>query len=126
MIVKEVMKKPFVIEKDMPIFEAAHLMSSHNIGSLLIVSKGNLKGIITERDLLKNFGKESKVFSIMSTKIITGKQDMDLVDALRVLRENKIKRLPIVDKKGVLLGIITLTDIVAHSEDLDEEEFFFE
>ena len=123
MLVRDVMKQPFVIEKDMSLAEAARVMSSKEIGSLLFVSGKSLKGIITERDIIKNFGKGSKVSNVMSKKVITIEPDETVDAALEIMRKNKIKRLPAVEK-GKLVGIITLTDVLGQFEDIGEDFFF--
>ncbi|MEM4259370.1 MAG: CBS domain-containing protein [Candidatus Pacearchaeota archaeon] len=124
MMVKELMKRPFIVEKDISLAEAAKIMGNKGIGSLLFMSGDKIKGIVTERDLIKNFGKHEKISQIMSTKVITIGPDESLDQAAEVMRERKIKRLPVVNE-GKLVGIITLTDIMANFEAL-EEEFFFE
>jgi CBS domain-containing protein len=123
MLIRELMKRPFVIEKDVSLAEAARVMSEKNIGSLLFTSGTKIKGILTERDLLRNFGKNEKVSEAMTTKVITITSDEPLDRAMEIMRENKIKRLPVVDA-GKLVGIITLTDLAANFEEV-EEDFFF-
>lgn len=123
MLVKEIMKRPFTIEDNISLAQAANLMSGRNIGSLIITSKGKIKGIVTERDLMKNFGKHDKLMHIMSTKVVTVRPDETLDKAAELMRQNDIKRLP-VQSDGKLIGIITMTDIMANFEAL-EEEFFF-
>lgn len=123
MLVKELMRQPYVIEKDISLKEAARIMSAKNIGSLIFASKDKIKGIITERDMLKNFKKNSKVGSVMSKSVITAKPEDNVEDALEKMKQNKIKRLPVVEDDK-LVGIVSLTDIAAHIEEL-EEAFFF-
>ncbi|HLF53814.1 MAG TPA: CBS domain-containing protein [Candidatus Nanoarchaeia archaeon] len=124
MLVKEIMKRPLVVEKDISLAQAAGIMSKHGIGSLLFVSENKIKGIVTEGDLIRNFNKHEKISKIMSSKIkIIGPEDgLDI--AISTMRENKVKRLPVVDG-GKLVGFITLTDIMANFEAL-EEDFFFD
>ena len=124
MQVKEMMKEPYIIERDISLAETAKIMSEKRIGSLLFVYKGKAKGIITESDLLRNFGKNKKISQIMSKNIISMEPDETIEEALKVMKENKIKRLPIVDSKKQLVGIISLTDIAANVDKL-EGEFFF-
>ncbi|MDO8459691.1 MAG: CBS domain-containing protein [Nanoarchaeota archaeon] len=124
MKVKDAMKQPFVIEKDISFSEAAKIMSSKGIGSLIVVSKGMLKGIITEGDLIKNFNKNGKISSAMNKNVISIDPKEDMTAALAVMRENKIKHLPVVEDSK-LIGIITLTDIAANADEL-EEDFFFD
>ncbi len=124
MMVKDLMKRPFVVDKDVSLAEAAGIMSSKNIGSLLFVSGNKIKGIVTERDLIKNFSKHEKISQIMSTKVATTAPDEPIDRAVELMREKGIKRLPVM-QDGKLVGIVTLTDIMANFEAL-EEEFFFE
>jgi len=123
MLVKEIMKRPFAVERDISLAEAAELMSEKNIGSLVFLSRNKIKGIITERDLMKNFGKHDKISHIMTSKVVTVNPDETLDKAAEVMRNNKIKRLP-VENDGKLVGMITMTDIMANFEAL-EEDFFF-
>ncbi len=124
MLIRELMKRPFVIEKNVSLAEAAKVMSEKNIGSLLLMDGGKIKGILTERDLLRNFGKSEKFSQAMTTKVITITSDEPLDRAMELMREHEIKRLPVVDA-GKLVGIITLTDLAANFEAV-EEDFFFE
>ena len=123
MLIKEIMKRPLVVEKDISLTEAANIMGAKGIGSLLFVSKDKIRGIVTERDLIKNFSKHEKISQIMTMKVVTAEPDESLDRAAEIMRSSKIKRLPVVSG-GKLVGIITLTDILANFEAL-EEEFFF-
>ncbi len=124
MIVKDVMSRPIIIEKDINLSEAAKLMVEKRIGCLLFVKENELKGIVTERDLLRNFSK-SKMFSdVMSGSLITVEPEASLEKALMIMKDNDIKRLPVVDyKEGKLVGIVTLTDLAKHMDDFGEDFF---
>jgi len=125
MKVSEIMNKPIVIEKNISVKEAARTMSDKNIGSLIIISNDKILGIITEDDILKNIDNlTEKISKVMSKKVVTIDKDNDIEDAAKLMAANKIKRLPVL-KNNELVGIITATDIIAHSEDIDED-FFFE
>lgn len=124
MQIKELMKRPYVVEKDISLAEAAKIMSSKSIGSLIMVNGGKAKGIITESDLLKNFGKSKTISQIMSKNIISVSEKENVEDALKLMKENKIKRLPVVDEKKKLTGIVSMTDIAANVDKLDGEFFF--
>ncbi|MBX4212167.1 CBS domain-containing protein [Candidatus Pacearchaeota archaeon] len=123
MIVQEIMRKAFVVDKSTSLSEAAKVMSSKAIGSLIVMAKGKIEGIITERDLLKNFNKEGEISSIMSKEVITTSPKSSLESALELMRKNKIKRLPVVSKNE-LVGIITLTDLLAYAEEISDDFFF--
>ena len=125
MKVSEIMNKPIVIEKNISVKEAARTMSDKNIGSLIIISNDKILGIITEDDILKNIDNlTEKISKVMSKKVVTIDKDNDIEYAAKLMAANKIKRLPVL-KNNELVGIITATDIIAHSEDIDED-FFFE
>jgi CBS domain-containing protein len=118
MELKEIMVRNVVtVDFQASVREAAKQMNLYEIGCLIVMDKDNVVGILTERDLLtkvleasKN-AEKTKVKDIMSTKLVTGTSDMEVVDAARLMLKRKIKKLPIVDK-GKLIGLVTFTDIV--------------
>ncbi|MCX8158994.1 MAG: CBS domain-containing protein [Candidatus Pacearchaeota archaeon] len=124
MKIRDIMKRPYVIDKDISLKDAAKIMEKKNIGSLIFVAKEKIKGIITERDILKNFGKKTNVSSVMTKSVVSIEPDESIENAVEIMRSKKIKRLPVVSE-GRLIGIVTLTDIAAHYEAL-EGSFFFE
>ncbi len=97
--------------------EASEKMSKYWMGSIVIVDGSKIEGIITERDILskivakgRNPGK-TKVKEIMSKNVITIEESKPLADAVKLMKVNDIKKLPVTDK-GKLSGIITTTDII--------------
>lgn len=125
MKVEEVMRKPLIVEKDIALDKAASLMSVHQSGSLILLVGGNVKGIITERDILKNFHKHKKISKAMSSPVFSISPDSEIQEALGIMRDKKVKRLPVIND-GKTVGIITITSILAHWEELGiEEQFFF-
>lgn len=121
MKIKEVMNKAIVTEPDISAKQAAKIMSSRKIGSLIILKKNKVEGIVTERDILRNVSQLGrKVSNIMTSKVTMIESGESLENAALIMTENKIKRLPVVEK-GKLVGIITATDIVANSDLLNED-----
>ena len=118
------MKDPFIIDKDIGLIDAAKIMSSKGIHSMLFVENSKARGIITESDLLKNFGKHKRISQIMSKNIITIFPEKTVEEALKLMKENKVKQLPVVDKKKQLVGTVSMTDIAANVDKL-EGDFFF-
>src|SRR3972149_5187010 len=118
MELKDIMVKNAVtVEPDQSVREAAKRMNLYEIGCLIVVGKDGVSGIVTERDILtkvveasKN-AEKTKVKEIMSTKLVMGTPDMDVVDAARLMLKKKIKKLP-VTTNGKLAGLVTFTDIV--------------
>jgi len=124
MQVKDVMRKPAVITDNISLGEAAGLMTSKGVDSIIFARNDKLGGIITESDLIRNFGKRETVGDVMTRKVVVIESSKNLEAALALMKEKKIKRLPVVEK-GKLVGVITVTDLMAHAEEL-EEEFLFE
>lgn len=124
MRISDVMNKAFVVDDSISLKAAAKLMSDKNAGSLIVMKKDKIAGIITERDIMKNVSElGSRVSEAMSKEVITIDWKDTIENAAELMAAKKIKRLPVV-KKGELAGIITATDIIAHSEDLNEDFFF--
>jgi len=101
---------------DASAYDAVKLMNKNRIGCLVAVYNGGIPGILTERDLLERVlekgknPKETTVSEIMTRQVIVGKPDMELVEATRLMFENNVKKLPIVEGNR-LVGLVTLTDI---------------
>jgi CBS domain-containing protein len=125
MKVKEVMNKAIAVDHDITLKQASKIMSDKNIGSLVAIKNGMVVGILTERDILKNISNvEKPIYSIMSKKVYTIDSEDDLDNAAITLTKYKIKRLPVIGKDGRLMGIITSTDLIAHSDELNEDFLF--
>jgi len=125
MRVKDVMNKVVTIGEDIKLIEAAKKMSEKNIGSLVITRKEKIAGIITDTDIVRNADKINKrVSEVMSKNVVLIDENETLDKAAEIMKTKKIKRLPVMSD-GKLVGIITATDILANSSELNEN-FFFE
>jgi len=91
---------------------AQRVMEEHNISGIPIIEKGRLVGILTRRDL-KFLEKPTVAIADVMTrgKLITAAASTTLEEAERILLKNKVEKLPLVDKKGRLVGLITIKDI---------------
>ncbi len=108
--------KPVSVSADSSIFDVSKLMMKKRVGSLLVIEGKNLKGIFTEKDLVRIIAKgldvkETTVEMVMVKKMHTIKPDEDLSDAIHHMRKNKVRRLPVVFK-GHVVGMLTLNDII--------------
>jgi len=105
------------IDADATVMKAVSLMNENEIGCLVVIRRGKAVGIVTERDLLKRViaksknPKKTKVREIMTKPLIAGQPDMDLEEATKLMFKMRIKKLPVVEPHGGLLGLITLTDV---------------
>jgi CBS domain-containing protein len=124
MQVKQVMKKPLVVEKDMTLAQASMLMAKHNISSILVVSKGKVAGIITHQDVVHHYGESTTAFAIMSKNVVTCSVHDSTEDVVGLLVHNHISILPVLDDSGILVGVIHAKDIL--STGLEDEDFLMD
>jgi CBS domain-containing protein len=104
--------------------EAATLMSQYNVGSIPVVENGQVRGIITDRDITlrstaQGLESTTPVSQVMSTSIVSGNPNMNVQEAASLMSENQIRRLPIIENNQ-LVGVVALGDI-ATNEMFDEE-----
>ena len=103
---------PVTINLEATVSEALKLMNEYRIGGILVVDNdGILKGIVTNRDLRFESNYSRKITEVMTTNLITTNHQTNLEAASRILQKHKIEKLPIIDEKGKLVGLITYKDI---------------
>ncbi len=126
MLVGERMTKPVItITPDMPVHEALQLMKSENIRRAPVIHNGKLAGIVSETDLLNASPSDATSLSVwelnhllskitvegvMTKEVITVTEDTPIEEAARIMADNKIGGLPVMQDDGVV-GIITETDL---------------
>ncbi len=120
-----------VVGVDTTIAEAARLMREHHVGDLVVVrTEGGKRvpiGIVTDRDLVVEVVAPQlnealvSVDEIMGSEIVTVHEDIGMFEAIRYMRDKGVRRLPVVDKQGGLIGILTLDDLIGLlAEELNE------
>jgi len=125
-IVKDIMRKDvFVLSKEATIKDALDLLLENKIGSVIVLEKEKPLGIVTERDILKkvlveNVKLDEPVGKIMSSPLVYISSEESVEKAAETMIENRIKRLPVIENNK-LVGIISLTDIVASGVKLEDE-----
>jgi CBS domain-containing protein len=107
---------------DTPISQVAALMRKHHVGDVIVVeAKDGMKvpvGIVTDRDIVIEttaLDVDANAFTagdLMSTPVTTAGKDAGFVDVLRLMRNQKVRRLPVVTADGALYGIVTADDII--------------
>ena len=108
----------FTLPADKSVADAARLLKKTNVGSIIITQKGKAKGIITERDIVYKViapgkdAKKTRLKAVMSRPLKVIKASDKIETAALALRNNRVKRLPVVDKSGRLVGIITEGDLL--------------
>jgi CBS domain-containing protein len=122
---QDIMTKDCItVTKQDNIFEIAVKMKEHNIGFIPIVDGKKLIGVVTDRDLvLRGYADKrsgsSSVEEVMSNKPITATENTTVDEAVRIMADKQIRRLPIV-QNGELIGVVAIGDLAVHK--FSEEE----
>ena len=105
------------ITPDTTVFDAIRLMAEKNIGALPVLADGKLVGIFTERDytrkvaLMGKTSKETRVREVIAREILTVTPDDSVEDCMRLMTENRVRHLPVVEGTNVV-GIVSIGDLV--------------
>lgn len=105
---------PVTLNPDATVGDALRLMRENKIGGIPVINAARkLVGIVTNRDLRFEKNSRKKVSEIMTqSQLVTAPLGTNMAKAEKILEQHKIEKLPIVDKSGVLMGLITFRDIV--------------
>ncbi|MGB9130599.1 MAG: CBS domain-containing protein [Thiobacillus sp.] len=124
MAVGEICNRDVVIaEKALSVVDAAQLMRTHHVGDLVVVEekagRRHPVGIVTDRDIVVEVVAAGvdpdalKVGDIMGPEVATVRESEGLFEALHYMRGKGVRRMPVVDHEGVLVGILTLDDLLS-------------
>ena len=106
-------EQPYTIKADMKVYEAKKMMREYGVSGLLVEDKDRtLDGIITNRDITFEKNMEHKVSELMTTNVITAKYGTTMEQAKEILHKHRIEKLPVVDDKNRIVGLITSKDIM--------------
>jgi IMP dehydrogenase len=112
-------EQPYTISARETLAQARERMKRYDVSGFLVVdATGKLDGILTARDILFADGPQTPVSELMTkrSELVTAPVGTSIEEAERILREHKLEKLPIVDAKGILKGLITSKDIVTRRE----------
>lgn len=117
-LVRDVMETDVkTVRPDSSVMEAIQKMNKFDVGSIVVVQERRPVGIITERDILRKILESGldpvtvRARQIMSSPIVTIREDLAIEEAAKIMTAKKIKKIPVV-KDGKLIGIVTATDLV--------------
>lgn len=92
--------------------DAAALMTERKVGSVIVTKNNNKQfGIVTERDLVRRYHRDTLLESLASHPLVTAKPTTTVEKATELMLKNKIRKLPIVDENKEVRGIVTVTDL---------------
>ena len=108
--------------REMTLQEVARLMRDGDMGAMPVVENDKLIGIVTDRDIVVRAlaeGKDAqtKIGDVMTTEIFSAKEDDFVFEAIRLMGDKQVRRIPVVTASGGLAGIIAMADIALEMED---------
>jgi len=117
------------------VYEALERMSDARIGALLVMEGGALVGLLSERDYARKIilkgrsSKETKVKEIMISPPLTISPDCSVDEAMRIMTEQRVRHLPVVDHMGAVAGIVSIGDLVkwiitSHEKTIEQLESY--
>ncbi|MEZ4751714.1 MAG: IMP dehydrogenase [Bdellovibrionota bacterium] len=112
---------PVTVNPEQKVGDALELKRKHGISGLPVIDDGRLVGIVTNRDLRFEENLERKIRDLMTPaeRLITGPEATTIEEAIRLMHKHRVEKLPIIDSKGNLAGLITIKDIeksISHPE----------
>ncbi|MDW0121979.1 MAG: IMP dehydrogenase [Nitrososphaeraceae archaeon] len=105
-------EQPYTIKPDLTVAEARKAMEEYSVSGLLVEEGGKLLGIITRRDITFEDNNKLKVSELMTKDVITAKAGITIDQAKEILHNKRIEKLPVVDDKKHIVGLITSKDIL--------------
>jgi len=102
--------------------EVAAIMRDGDMGAVPVVESGKLVGIVTDRDIVvrsvaEGKNADSSVAEAMTTELFTVKPDDFVFEAIRLMGDKQVRRVPVIDTNGELAGIIAMADVALEMED---------
>jgi len=124
MKVRDIMKQPAIsCDADTNVGSAVQLMWEHNCGLLPVVGADQkLIGVVTDRDICIAMGTRNRlpgdltIGEIATKEVFTCEPDEEIQEALETIASNHVRRLPVVNRQGVVQGILSMDDIVLHGD----------
>jgi CBS domain-containing protein len=135
MLLRQKGREIFSIPSDASVYSGIEMMADKRVGALLVIDDGHLVGIVSERDYARKVilqGKSSKdtfIREIMTPSPITIDCDTSVDEAMRIMTENRIRHLPVIDSDGHVAGVLSIGDLVkwivtSHEETIQHLEHY--
>jgi CBS domain-containing protein len=115
-------REPRTATREMTVREVATMMRDGDMGSVPVVEDSRLVGIVTDRDIAvrcvaEGKGPETAVATAMTAEIYSVKPEDFVFEAVRLMGDKQVRRVPVVDGDGKLTGIISMADVALETED---------
>ena len=108
-----IIENPYFIKPDQSVREAISYMKEKEVSGLLVTDPNSkLIGILTNRDIVFESDSTKLVKDVMTSDVVTAKPEISVSEAKKILQENRIEKLPLVDEKGLVKGLVTSKDIL--------------
>ena len=105
-------EQPYTVKPDLTVAEAKKAMAEFSVSGLLVEEGGKLLGIITRRDITFEKNNKLKVSELMTKDVVTAKAGITIDQAKEILHNKRIEKLPVIDDKKHIVGLITSKDIL--------------
>lgn len=106
------------ISSDHMVMGAIKVLVEHDIGAVVVEDHDEIRGIFTERDVLRLAAagatvlRDTRVSDVMATEVVVGVEDDEVDYVMEIMTRNRIRHLPIVDEEGALAGLVSIGDVV--------------
>ncbi len=122
--IREIMtSNPSTVDPNKTVVEAARIMKQEDAGVVPVTENGRLTGMVTDRDIAIRVVAEGKdpqsttVREVASTDLVTIDPQQDLDEALRLMAKHQVRRLPVVEEDGRLVGVVAQADVARKGDD---------
>jgi len=122
--IREIMtSNPSTVEADKTVVDAARIMKQEDAGVVPVTENGRLTGMVTDRDIAIRVVAEGKdpqstsVREVASKDLVTVDPEQDLDEALRLMAKHQVRRLPVVEEDGRLVGVVAQADVARQGDD---------
>jgi CBS domain-containing protein len=108
--------------REMTLRDVATLMREGDMGSIPVIENGKLVGIVTDRDIVVRAVAEgrdvwTKIGDVMTTEVYSARENDFVFEAIRLMGDRQVRRVPIINEKNELVGIIAMADVALETED---------
>jgi CBS domain-containing protein len=115
--------RPRAVTPDTPVTQVAELMREEDVGAIPVVQDDQLVGMVTDRDIVVRAiaqGKDPRgmpAAEVSSRDLVTVDPDQDLSDALQLMAQHQVRRLPVVDRDNHLIGVVSQADVAREAKE---------